>query len=546
MTTVSTVSTVTTSMSSVPWLTILGVVPLVGALLVAFLPGGAENAKRVALGTSVLTLVIGVVAALQFDRGSSAQFQLGELHSWIPQFGVSYALGVDGIALVLILMALVLTPVCILAAWHDVPEEAGPRGSQRVKTYFALLLVLETFMVGVFAATDVFLFYVFFEAMLIPVYFLIGRFGGPRRQYAAMKFLLFSLAGGLVMLVAVIGLGIQGPGGAEGFLVERLTGLQMDPTTERLLFVGFFLAFAVKAPMVPVHTWLPDAATESTPATATLLVGVLDKVGTFGMIRFCLQLFPEASRWATPVVIVLAVVSIIYGALLAIGQTDMMRLISYTSISHFGFIVLGIFAFTSTGNAGSNLYMVNHGFSTAALFLFAAMLVRRRGSKRIPDFGGWQRVTPGLAGIFLVAGLSGLALPGLSSFVSEFLVLVGSFPTQPVAAVIATTGIILAALYILLMYKRVMTGPRPEGIVGEREHAGLDENGRRGLSLVRDLTTREKVVAVPIIAAFLVLGFYPNLALNVINPAVDKTLTVVKTADPSVNPAGTLAEGSSK
>ena len=510
-------------MSSVPWLTILGAIPLVGALLVAFLPGSAENAKRLALGTSVLTLVAGIVAATQFHTGSKAQFQLGEQYSWIPQFGVSYSLGVDGIALVLILMSLVLTPVSMLAAWHDVPEPIeGPR---RVKTYFALILVLETFMVGVFAATDVFLFYVFFEAMLIPVYFLIGQYGGPRRQYAAMKFLLFSLAGGLVMLVAVIALYLQGPGGADGFLVERLTGLHLDPTTERLLFVGFFIAFAVKAPMVPVHTWLPDAATESTPATATLLVGVLDKVGTFGMIRFCLQLFPDASRWATPVVIALAVISVLYGALLAIGQTDMMRLIAYTSVSHFGFIVLGIFALTDVGWAGSSLYMLNHGFGTAALFLFAAMLVHRRGSKRITDYGGWQRVTPGLAGIFLIAGLAGLALPGLSSFVSEFLVLVGTYPTQPVAAVLATSGIILAALYILLMYKRVMTGPKPEG-----------------LAPMPDLSLREKVVAAPIIAFFLILGFYPKLALDVINPAVAASLSHVQ-SDAAITPA---AEGSTK
>lgn len=539
-------TTVSTTMSATPWLTILMLVPLVGALIVAFVPGSVENAKRVALGVSILTLVIGIAAAATYDRSSSAQFQLGEQHPWIPQFGVSYALGVDGIALVLILMALVLTPICLLAAWHDVPVEAGPRGSQRVKTYFALLLVLETFMVGVFAATDVFLFYVFFEAMLIPVYFLIGRFGGPRRQYAAMKFLLFSLAGGLIMLVAVIALYFQGPGGTDGFLIQRLTGLSMDPTTERLLFVGFFLAFAVKAPMVPFHTWLPDAATESSPATATLLVGVLDKVGTFGMIRFCLQLFPNASHWATPVVVALAVLSVIYGALLAIGQTDMMRLVSYTSVSHFGFIVLGIFAFTTVGQGGSTLYMVNHGFSTAALFLFAAMLIRRRGSKRIPDFGGWQRITPALAGIFLVAGLSALSLPGLSSFVSEFLVLVGSYSTQPVGTVIATAGIILAALYVLLMYKRVATGPRPEGLVSVREHDRLDETGRRGLTPVRDLTSREKLVAAPLIAAFLILGFVPNLALNVINPAVDRTLSYVQHAVPSLNTTGTVAEGSSK
>ncbi|HET7398814.1 MAG TPA: NADH-quinone oxidoreductase subunit M [Intrasporangium sp.] len=513
------------NVSTVPWLTILCVLPLVGALVVAFAPGSVEQAKRIALGTSLLTLVVGIVAATRFDRGATTQFQLTEQRSWIPQFGVSYALGVDGIALVLILMALVLTPVCLLAAWHDVPErtDAGDSG-RRAKTYFALLLVLETFMVGVFAATDVFLFYVFFEAMLIPVYFLIGQYGGPRRQYAAMKFLLFSLAGGLVMLVAVIALYLQGPGGADGFLVSRLTGLSLDPTTGRLLFLGFFLAFAIKAPMVPFHTWLPDAATESSPATATLLVGVLDKVGTFGMIRFCLQLFPEASRWATPVVIVLAVVSVLYGALLAIGQTDMMRLIAYTSVSHFGFIVLGIFALTDVGWAGSSLYMLNHGFSTAALFLFAAMFVRRRGSKRIPDYGGWQRVTPGLAGIFLVAGLAALSLPGLSTFVSEFLVLVGTFQTQPMAAVLATAGIVLAALYVLLMYKRMATGPTPEGLTG-----------------IRDLTRREQLVAAPLLALLLVLGFFPRLATDLINPAVDATLSYVHAGGTNA-----AAEGSTK
>ncbi|GAA6524915.1 NADH-quinone oxidoreductase subunit M [Intrasporangium sp. DVR] len=535
-----------TVMSTIPWLTILVLLPLVGSLVVAFAPGTVENAKRIALGTSLLTLVLGVVAALQYDSASTKQFQLGEYVEWIPQFGVSYALGVDGIALVLILMALVLTPICLLAAWHDVPEEADAGGARRVKAYFALLLSLETFMVGVFAATDVFLFYVFFEAMLIPVYFLIGRFGGQRRQYAAMKFLLFSLAGGLIMLVAVIAVYLQGPGGADGFLISKLTGLELDPTTERLLFVGFFIAFAVKAPMVPVHTWLPDAATESTPATATLLVGVLDKVGTFGMIRFCLQLFPEASEWATPVVVVLAVISVLYGALLAIGQTDMMRLISYTSVSHFGFIVLGIFAFTNVGGAGSSLYMLNHGFSTAALFLFAAMLIRRGGSKRISDYGGWQRVTPGLAGIFLVASLSGLALPGLASFVSEFLVYVGTFPTQPVAAVLATAGIILAALYMLLMYKRIMTGPKPETLA--LDAASVDDRWRRssGGTVIPDLTLREKLVAAPLIAAFLVLGFYPNLALDVINPAVDTSLSHVSTADTSPPAAGVAAEGSTK
>ena len=510
-------------MTNFPWLTTIALVPLVGAAIVFALPASvADRAKHIALGVSGLTLVLTVAAALQFEASSGEQFQLAEQHEWIPQFGVSYALGVDGIALIMILMAAILAPICILAAWDDVPE-----GGKREKNYFALMLVLETFMIGVFAATDVFLFYVFFEAMLIPVYFLIGSYGGARRQYAAVKFLLFSLAGGLVMLVGVIALYQYGPGGSDGFLVEKLTGLDFGSTTaERLMFFAFFFAFAVKAPMWPVHTWLPDAATEARPATAVLLVGVLDKVGTFGMIRFCLQLFPEASKWATPAVIVLAVISVLYGALLAIGQTDIMRLIAYTSVSHFGFIVLGIFALTTVGGAGSTLYMLNHGFSTAALFLVAAMLISRRGSKRIPDYGGWQRVTPGIAGVFLVAGLSGLALPGLSSFISEFLVLLGTFQRYPAAAIIATTGIILAALYILLMYKRMMTGPRPELV-----------------EPVRDWNLREKLVVAPLIVAFLFLGFYPKPALDLLNPAVSKTLTFVGVEDPAPTNA---ADGSAK
>ena len=512
-------------MNSLPLLTLMMVVPLLGAVVVAVLPGSAaRHAKPVALGFSLVTLVLAVLAWVRFEPGAVEQFQLSEVHSWIPQFGVSYALGVDGIALSLIVMSAILTPVCLLAAWNDVSDE----GSGREKRYFALMLVLEAFIVGVFAATDVFLFYVFFEAMLIPVYFLIGLFGGPRRQYAAMKFLLFSLAGGLIMLVAVIGVYVAGPGGDDGFLITSLTGnLDASTTALRWLFVGFFIAFAVKAPMWPVHTWLPDAATEARPATAVLLVGILDKVGTYGMIRFCLQLFPEASRWATPVVITLAVISIIYGALLAIGQTDMMRLIAFTSISHFGLIVLGIFALTTVGGAGSTLYMVTHGFSTAGLFLLAGFLVARRGSKRIPDYGGWQRVTPVLAGTFLVAGLSSLALPGLAPFVSEFLVLQGTFMRYEAAAVIATLGTVLAALYILLMYQRTMTGPKPSFAEGESP---------------RDLSVREKVVVVPIIASFILLGFFPKPVLDILNPAVDRTLVYVGVTDPTP----TNASGSAK
>jgi NADH-quinone oxidoreductase subunit M len=511
-------------MSSFPWLTTIGVIPLVGALVVALLPASvADKARHIAVGFSVVTLLFTIAAALQFNAGSNAQFQLVEQHPWIPQLGVSYALGVDGIALVLIAMSAVLVPVCMLAAWRDVPEVG-----RREQNYFALMLVVETFMVGVFAATDVFLFYVLFEAMLFPVYFLIGSYGGGRRQYAAVKFLLFGLTGGLVMLVAVIALYFQGPGGSDGFLITKLIGLSMDPTTERLLFLGFFFAFAIKAPLWPVHTWLPDAATEAPPATAVMLIAVLDKVGTFGMIRFCLPLFPDAAKWATPVVLVLAVVSILYGALLAIGQTDIMRLIGYTSVSHFGFIVLGIFAMTSAGQSGSTLYMVNHGFSTAALFLVAAMLIRRRGSKRIPDFGGWQRVTPALAGVFLLAGLSALSLPGLSTFISEFLVLAGTFQRYRVAAVFAALGVILAALYVLLMYQRMMTGTKPESAAG-----------------TRDLSHREKWVVAPLVALLLVLGFYPKPVLDVVNPAVARTMQHTNVTDPAPT-HGEAAEGAVK
>ncbi len=506
-------------MSQFPWLTVIGLIPLVGAGLLWLLPpsmGG--RAKQLALGFSLLTLLVTIAAALQFKPNSTDAFQLVEQHSWIPQFGVSYALGVDGIALSLILMSVILVPICLLAAWHDL----GPEEQHRERHYFALMLVLLTFMVGVFAATDVFLFYVFFEAMLVPVYFLIGQFGGPRRQYAAVKFLLFSLTGGLIMLAAVIGLYVVGPGGPEGFLVTNLAGLHMPVGTERWLFVGFFIAFAVKAPLVPVHTWLPDAAAESRPATATLLVGVLDKVGTYGMIRFCVELFPSASQWATPVVIALALLSIVYGALLAIAQTDMMRLIALTSVSHFGFIVLGIFALTTTGWAGSTTYMLNHGFTTAGLFLFAGMLIARRGSKRIPDFGGWQRVVPALAGVWLLTGLSTLSLPGMGSFISEFLVLAGTFQRYQIVAAVATVGIILAALYILLMYQRTMTGPRPD----------ID---------VPDLSGRERWIAVPLIALFILLGFYPKPVLDLVTPANGRILSAIQVSDPA--PVVDTAEG---
>ncbi len=357
-----------------------------------------ELAKRVALGVSLLVLALGIVVAMAFmlpEDGGSAGLQLLSSWEWIPALGVNLAFGVDGISLVLILMTVVLVPVCILAGWVDVDETTGS-----ARGYFALILVLEGLVIGVFAATDVFLFYVLFEAMLIPMYFLIGRYGGAQRQYAAVKFLLYSLVGGLLMLAALIGLYVVSVDqlGAGTFDFAALVGLDIPVETQKWLFLGFFIAFAIKAPLWPLHTWLPDAAAEATPSSSVLLVGVLDKVGTFGMIRLCLPLFPDASRYFTPMVMVLAIVGIVYGALLAIGQTDLKRLIAYTSVSHFGFIALGIFAMTSQGQSGATLYMVNHGFSTAALFLIVGFMTTRRGSRLVADFGGVQKVAPVMAG----------------------------------------------------------------------------------------------------------------------------------------------------
>ncbi len=378
-----------------------------------------------------------------------------------------------------------------------------------------MMLVLEAMAIGQFAATDVFLFYVLFEAMLIPMYYLIGRYGGPQRQYAAVKFLLYNLLGGLVMLVGVVTLYFAGPGGERAYMLDNLVGEDFGQTTARWVFVAFIFAFAVKAPLWPLHTWLPDAVAEATPSNAVLLSGILDKVGVFAMLHLCLPLFPEASVWAAPAMVTLAVVSIVYGALLAIGQTDMKRLIAYTSVSHFGFIVLGIFAMTSQGGSGATLYMINHGFATAGLMLIAGFMMSRRGSRLISAYGGVQKVAPVLAGTFLFVGLANLSLPGMSTFVSEFLVLLGTFGRYDVAGVIAASGVLLAALYVLIFYQRTMTGPLKEG----------NED-------TPDLRPREIAVMTPIIVAILALGFFPKPVLDVIDPAIGHTMRDVQRLDP--------------
>ncbi|GII81350.1 NADH-quinone oxidoreductase subunit M [Sphaerisporangium rufum] len=488
-----------------PWLSILMGVPVLGALAVAAVPKGNDRlAKQLTLAVSLVVLALTLAMAFQFDPAGPRD-QFAEVYRWIPAFGVHYAVGVDGIALVLIALAVVLVPIVVLASWHDADR---PDARRSVKTYFSLILVLEAMMIGVFAATDVFLFYVFFEAMLIPMYFMIGSYGGAQRSYAAVKFLLYSLFGGLLMLVAVIAL--YSMAGKNTFLFPELIGVIKDPTAQKWLFLGFFIAFAVKAPLWPFHTWLPDAAAQAPAGAAVLLVGVLDKVGTYGMLRFCLELFPDAAKFFTPLVITLSVIGIVYGAIVAIGQTDMKRLIAYTSISHFGFITMGVFAMTADAGAGATLYMVNHGFSTGALFLLAGFLIHRRGSHHISDYGGVQKVAPVLAGTFLVAGLSSLSLPGLSTFVSEFLVLIGTFERYAVPSIIALSGMVLAAVYILWMYQRMMTGPTAESV-----------------KALPDLNVREKIVIAPLVALLIGFGFFPKPLLDVINPAVKQTLTSV-------------------
>ncbi|MFG2909829.1 NADH-quinone oxidoreductase subunit M [Kitasatospora sp. NPDC048286] len=529
-------------------------VPAAGAVLTAALPAGSSESRRrttkaVALGVSVVTLALAAVVATRFDPHGT-RFQLNESYSWIRSFGVNFSLGVDGIGAVLALLTAVLVPLVILASWHDAdPGPAGPDGSfenrRRTQGFFALILAVEAMVVVSFYATDVFVFYVFFEAMLIPMYFLIGGFGdragGPesarQRSYAAVKFLLYNLLGGLVMLAAVIGLYVIAQDQGFGtFDLPTLTSaiadgrLQLTGTAEKALFLGFFFAFAVKAPLWPLHTWLPNAMGESTAGTAVLITAVVDKVGTFAMLRFCLGLFPDASKTFAPAILVLALVGIVYGALLAVGQKDIKRLVAYASISHFGFIIMGVFALTSQGQSGATLYMVNHGLSTAAWMLVAGFLISRRGSRLIADYGGVQKVAPVLAGTFLIGSLATLSLPGLAPFVSEFLVLVGTFTRYPAIGVVATFGIVLAALYALLLYQRTMTGPVKEGV-----------------RTMPDLKLRELAVVGPLVALTILLGVYPKPLTDLVNPSVNATLSQIHQTDPApAHPVAATSGGEQK
>lgn len=495
---------------TLPLLTILALVPIAGSLVLLFVKG--HVGRLVGYGFALTTLVLGVLVFVLNMQGAA----LAESVSWIPAVGAHYALDVDGMGAILVLMTVILVPVVLLAEWH-VGEESTARWS--TSTFFSLALLMQGLALYVFMASDILLFYVAFEATLIPTYFLIGGYGGARRRAAAVKFLIYSLAGGLVMLVAVAGVyAVTAAAGSPSFLIGDLVGLDYDVNLGRWLFAGFFFAFAVKAPLAGLHTWLPDTAEQATPGTSTLLVGILDKIGTFGMLKICLQAFPEATQWATPVILVWAIVSMFYGAFMAFGSKDLLRLVSYTSISHFGIMVFGIFALTTQSISGSIFYMLNHGLSTAALFLIVGFMIRRRGTADIDAYGGVQKVAPVLAGVLLVSGLSVLGLPGTGSFVGEFLVLAGSWQRYPVYIAFLVVAMVLAAVYVLRMYKTTMTGPVTEQV---KAH------------VTTDLTLREKAVVAPLIALLLLFGFFPKPVLDVADDAAKATMATVGVTDPA-------------
>lgn len=488
-------------------LSLLVWLPIAGAVAVALLPRTVS--KTTGLGVALATLVVGVVVAASYEVDGGRQ--LKEEHEWIEAFGVHYALGVDGLGLLLVLLTVLLVPLVLGAEWF----KADAEGSAGARSFVAWTLALEGLSLAVFCATDVFLFYVVFEATLIPAYFLVGGFGREGRGAAALKFLMFQLAGGLILLASVIGLYVvSAQQGEPSYLLSDLERLDIGTEAGRWLFFGFFIAFAIKAPLFPLHTWLADTTEKATPGTGVLLVCILDKIGTFGMMRFCLGIFPEASQWATPLVITLALISVVYGAFVAIGQDDIFRLIGLTSLSHFGLITLGVFTMTSQGGTGAILYMVNHGLGTAALFLVAGYLYDRSGTASIREMRGVEKVAPVLAGLLLVAGLATLGLPGLSPFVSEFLVFVAAFDYGWYVGAIAVTAVVLSAIYVLWMYQRTMTGPTPVEVEG-----------------TKDLGVREIVAVAPLMAALVFFGFYPAPLLDVSNPMVGDLMQQVGVQD---------------
>jgi NADH-quinone oxidoreductase subunit M len=476
--------------------------PLAGAVIVGMLPKNrVGQARLAALAVTFITFLLSVALLVQFKTGE-AGFQFVSHREWIPQFGVGYTTGIDGISLWMLMLTTFLMPLGVLASWSI---------TSRVKPYFAFLLALETGMLGVFSSIDMFLFYLFWEAVLIPMYLLIGMWGYERRIYAAMKFLLFTLVGSLLMLIAILALAFAAQGHLT-FDYRTLLGTSLSISTQRLLFLGFFASFAVKVPLVPLHTWLPDAHTEAPTAGSVMLAGVLLKMGAYGLIRFAIPLFPDAAREFVPLMIMLAIVGIIYGALVAIVQRDLKRLVAYSSVAHLGFIVLGIFVGTIQGMSGGILQMLNHGLSTGALFMLVGAIYDRRHSRQIADFGGLARSIPILAGIFLFVLLSSIGLPGLNGFVGEFLILLGTFFRYRWWVIPAAFGIVLAAIYMLWAYQRVF-----QGEVTREENRAL-----------RDIDLREVAMLAPVIALIVFIGVYPKPFLDRIEPSATRVVQTLR------------------
>jgi NADH-quinone oxidoreductase subunit M len=497
-------------------LTIVTFTPALGALMILLFHRqqgrqGRPNAVRwVALAIAMLTFVFSLHLIAHFES-STSDFQSRVNVPWIPSIGIDYSMGIDGISLFLILLTTVLTPLAILASWSI---------TERVKEYFIFMLLLETGMIGVFVSLDLFLFYVFWEVMLIPMYFLIGVWGGERRIYAAMKFVLYTMAGSVLMLVAIIALYFL-HSNATGTYTFSYPDIQtalatgrfvLAPAAEFWLFVAFFLAFAIKVPLFPFHTWLPDAHVEAPTGGSVLLAGVLLKMGTYGLVRFSLPLFPDASNLFAPLISGLAIIGIVYGALVAMVQPDLKKLVAYSSVSHLGFIVLGIFSFNMQGMEGAIYQMINHGISTGALFLLVGVIYDRRHTRMIREFGGLANRMPVYAAFFLIVTLSSIGLPGLNGFVGEFLVLLGAYGTNPLRAVLGATGVILSAVYMLWMYQRVIWG-----------EVTNDKNKN-----LLDLAKREYIMLVPLLILIAWMGVYSSYFLRPMDATVMKLINQVQ------------------
>ena len=486
--------------------------PLVGALLLGFVPRDNLRAVRLtALAVTLVAFVTSLFVLAQFEAGV-AGFQLVTSVQWIPEWGVGYTTAVDGVSLWMILLTTFLMPLGVLASWSI---------TKRAKPYFIFLLALETGMLGVFAALDLFLFYLFWEATLVPMYFLIGMWGYSKRIYAAMKFFLFTLVGSLLMLVAILALYFANEG-LRSFDYRVLLGTPLSLEVQRLLFLAFFASFAVKVPLVPFHTWLPDAHTEAPTAGSVMLAGVLLKMGAYGLIRFGIPLFPDAADQLAPLVVALAMIGIVYGALVAMMQKDLKRLIAYSSVAHLGFVVLGVFVGNTEAMSGSILQMVNHGLSTGALFMLVGALYDRRHTRAIADFGGLAKSIPIFSGVFLVVALSSLGLPGLNGFVGEFLILLGTFFSYGWWVIPAAFGVVLAAIYMLRSYQRVFHGEPTS-----KENRELP-----------DLSPRELAMVVPCVALIVFIGIYPKPFLDRIEPSAERHLVTRPAGSDSVTAEG--------